>query len=98
MDLRQRWIIARQDQDTNWEFFVDRGRWTSKIHDAALFYTLWGAEEAHVHSAGGQGTVRNAAEIYEFAGPASPAAPQTSRRPTHPSGRTRRRSRRRARA
>jgi hypothetical protein len=68
MDLRQRWIIARQDADTNWEFFVDRGRWTTKLNEATLFYTLWGAEEAREHSAGAQGAVRNASDVYEFAG------------------------------
>lgn len=67
MDLRQRWLITRQDKDAAWEFFVDRGQWSSKLAEAALFYTLWGAEEAHVHSAGGQGGVRNAADVYDFA-------------------------------
>lgn len=67
MDLRQRWVIARQNHDTDWEFFVDVGRWTSKLPEAFLFYTLWGAEEAWEHSAGGHGKVRNAAEVYEFA-------------------------------
>lgn len=67
MDLRQRWVIARQNPQTDWEFFADRGVWTSDLHRAVLFYTLWGAEEAVVHSAGGQGRVRNAADAYEFA-------------------------------
>ncbi len=67
MDLRQRWIIARQDKDTDWEFFAERGQWTNQLHEAVLFYTLWGAEEAWMHSAGGHGTVHNAAELYEFA-------------------------------
>lgn len=67
MDLRQRWVIARQNVHTDWEFFADRGVWTDDLHWAALFYTLWGAEEALVHSAAGQGSVRNAAEVYEFA-------------------------------
>lgn len=67
MDLRQRWIIARQDQDAEWEFFVNRGQWSTKLAEATHFYTLWGAEEAHVHSAEGRGAVRNAADVYEFA-------------------------------
>ena len=67
MDLRQRWVITRQDHDTNWQFFADRGRWTAKLEEAVHFYTLWGAEEAREHSAGGHGVVRNAAEVYEFA-------------------------------
>ena len=67
MDLQQRWVIARQDADTEWAFFVNRGLWSAKLSEAFLFYTLWGAEEARVHSAGGQGTVRNAAEVQEFA-------------------------------
>ena len=67
MDLHQRWVIARQDEHTDWHFFVDRGRWTTNLQEAVLFYTLWGAEEAWQHSAGGQGKVRNAAEVYEFA-------------------------------
>lgn len=68
MDLPQRWIIARQDEQTEWEFFVDRGTWSSKLAEAFLFFTLWGAEEARVHSAGDLGTVRNAAEVQEFVG------------------------------
>jgi hypothetical protein len=68
MDLHQRWVIARQDADTEWEFFVDRGLWSPKLGEAFLFNTLWGAEEARVHSAGGRGTVRNAADVHEFAG------------------------------
>lgn len=67
MDLRQRWVIARQNSETDWEFFADRGRWTTKFEEAFLFYTLWGAEEARVHSAGGHGSVRNAADVQEFA-------------------------------
>lgn len=77
MDLRQRWVIARQDHHTNWEFFADRGVWTKDFHVAVLFHTLWGAEEARAHSAGGHGDVRNAAEVAEFAlshGPASAQA------------------------
>ena len=67
MDLRQRWVIARQDAHTDWEFFADRGIWTKELHAAALFHTLWGAEEAFLHSAGSQGTVYNAADVYERA-------------------------------
>ena len=67
MDLRQRWIIARQNVHTDWEFFADRGIWTTDLERAAMFHTLWGAEEALVHSAGGQGAVNNAADIYERA-------------------------------
>ena len=67
MDLRQRWVIARQDHETAWEFFVDRGLWTSDFRRAVLFYTLWGAEEAKAHSAGGHGEVRNAADVADFA-------------------------------
>lgn len=63
MDLRQRWIIARQDKDTDWEFFADRGQWTSQLHEAVLFYTLWGAEEAWAHSAAGYGKVHNARAV-----------------------------------
>ena len=74
MDLRQRWVIARQDHHTDWEFFVDRGLWTKDFHGAVLFYTLWGAEEARAHSAGGHGDVRNAAEVAEFALSQPPAA------------------------
>lgn len=76
MDLRQRWLIARQDSHLEWHFFADRGRWTTSLQDAVLFYTLWGAEEAWQHSAGGQGRVRNAAEVYEFA--ATPVKPAES--------------------
>lgn len=72
MDLQHRWVIARQDAETEWEFFVDRGIWSPKLSDAFLFYTLWGAEEARVHSAGGQGTVRNRAEVQEFASVLAP--------------------------
>jgi hypothetical protein len=71
MDLQQRWVIAHQDASTEWHFFADRGRWTTNVHEAVHFHTLWGAEEARAHSAGGQGTVRNASDVYEFA--ASPA-------------------------
>ena len=66
MDLRQRWVIARQDHHADWEFFADRGIWTKDFHAAVLFYTLWGAEEARSHSAGGHGEVRNAADVAEF--------------------------------
>ena len=66
MDLRQRWVIARQDHHTDWEFFVDRGVWTRDFRAAVLFYTLWGAEEARAHSAGGRGEIRNAADVAEF--------------------------------
>ena len=69
MDLRQRWVIAHQEPDTQWQFFADRGRWTTHLHEAVLFHTLWGAEEAMAHSAGGKGTVRNAADVYEFVAP-----------------------------
>ena len=67
MELRNRWLIARQDSETHWEFFADRGVWTKDLHRAVHFLTLWGAEEAQIHSAGGQGVVRNAADVYEFA-------------------------------
>ena len=67
MDLRQRWVIARQDANADWEVFADRGRWTRHLDEAVYFHTLWGAEEAHAHSAAGQGVVRNAAEVHEFA-------------------------------
>jgi hypothetical protein len=76
MDLRQRWVIAYQEPDTQWQFFADRGRWTTHLHEAVLFHTLWGAEEALAHSAGGKGTVRNAADVYEFAATLATAAPQ----------------------
>lgn len=75
MDLRQRWVIARQDHHTDWEFFADRGIWTKDFHAAVLFYTLWGAEEARTHSAGGHGDVRNAADVMEFAVRHMPAKP-----------------------
>lgn len=76
MDLRQRWVIARQDHHTDWEFFADRGLWTKQFQGAVLFRTLWGAEEAKTHSAGGHGDVRNASEVAEFALNQSPAVAQ----------------------
>ena len=71
MDLRHRWVIARQDVQTDWEFVADRGVWTKDFHRAVLFYTLWGAEEGKAHSAGGHGDVRNAADVADFAVPTS---------------------------
>ena len=66
MDLRQRWLLARQDPDADWEFFADRGRWSRELGDAVLFHALWGAEEAHAHNAAAQSVVRNAADVYDF--------------------------------
>jgi len=68
MDLRNRWVIARQTPETTWEFFADRGPvWSPDFYRAILFQSLWGAEEALMFSAGGQGTVREAADVASFA-------------------------------
>ena len=68
VDLRHRWVIARQSDNGDWEFFAGVGIWSQDLlNGAVLFNALWSAEEARTHSADGQGTVRNAAEAYDFA-------------------------------
>lgn len=76
MDLRQRWVIARQNVHTDWEFFADRGLWTPSFHNALLFHALWGAEEARTQSASGQGAVYNAADVHERAVSATTLHPE----------------------
>ncbi|MHB1262069.1 MAG: hypothetical protein ACYC2H_10180 [Thermoplasmatota archaeon] len=62
-DLWSTWVVARQDAE-GWLFLSDGRRWTRNWHEASLFTSLHGANEARLH---GLGSVQLAAVVYQMA-------------------------------